>query len=98
MPAYVIAEHIVTDAAKFADYRTQVGPTMAKFGGRLLTKGGSHRMPEGGHWKPERVVIVEFPDMDAVERWYASLEYQRLVALRKSCTSDLDMLFFLEGV
>jgi hypothetical protein len=22
-------------------------------------------MPEGGHWKPERVVIIEFPDTDA---------------------------------
>ena len=63
MPAYLIAEHIITDAAKFEEYRTKVGPMMAKHGARYLTKGGSHKMPEGGHWKPERVVVIQFPDM-----------------------------------
>jgi uncharacterized protein (DUF1330 family) len=90
MPAYVIAEHIITDAAKFEEYRTKVGLMMAKYGARYLTKGGSHRMPEGGHWKPERVVIIEFPDMVALNAWYTSAEYQPLIALRKQCTSDQD--------
>ena len=97
MPAYLIAEHIITDAAKFEEYRTKVGPMIARYGGRYLTKGGSHKLPEGGHWKPERVVIIEFPDMDSLDRWYSSAEYQPLIALRKACTSDLDMLFTLEG-
>ena len=97
MPAYLVVEHIITDAAKFEEYRTKVGPMIAKFGGRYLTKGGSHKMPEGGHWKPERVVIIEFPDMDALNAWYNAPEYQPLIALRKQCTSDLDMLFTLEG-
>ena len=97
MPAYAIAEHIITDAAKFEEYRTKVGPMIAKHGGRYLTKGGRHKLPEGGHWKPERVVIIEFPDMDSLYRWYNSSEYQPFIAPRKSCTSDLDMLFILEG-
>ncbi|HUP08099.1 MAG TPA: DUF1330 domain-containing protein [Caldimonas sp.] len=98
MPAYLVVEHIITDAAQFEEYRTQVAPMIAKYGGRYLTKGGSHRFPEGGHWKPERVVIIEFPDMPSLDRWYTSPEYQPLIALRKKCTSDLDMLITLEGV
>ena len=97
MPAYLIVEHIITDAAKFEEYRKQVGPMMAKYGARYLTKGGSHKMPEGGHWNPERVVIIEFPDMERLNAWYTSAEYQPLMALRKACTSDQDMLFVLEG-
>jgi uncharacterized protein (DUF1330 family) len=97
MPAYVIAEHVITDAAKFEEYRTKVGPMMAKYGGRYLTKGAVHKMPEGGHWKPERLVIIEFPDMAAINAWYGSAEYQPLIALRKQATSELDMVFFLEG-
>jgi uncharacterized protein (DUF1330 family) len=58
MAAYLIVEHIITDPAKFEEYRTKAGPMIAKYGWRYLTKGGSHKMPEGGHWKPERVVIV----------------------------------------
>src|SRR6516165_3289495 len=97
MPAYLIAEHIVTDPAKFQEYVTKVRPLIAKHGGRYLTKGSTHKLPESGHWKPERVVVIEFPDMDVLNAWYNSREYQPLIALRKSCTSNQDMLFVLEG-
>lgn len=97
MSAYLVVEHLITDAAKFEEYRTKVAPMIAKYGGRYLTKGGSHKFPEGGHWKPDRVVIIEFPDMHALDAWYASPEYQPLIALRKQCTSELDMLITLDG-
>ena len=97
MPAYVIAEHVITDARKFDEYRAKAGPLIAKYGGRYLTKAGSHKMPEGGHWKPERVVVIEFPDMAALNAWYNAAEYQPLIALRKAATSDHDMVITLEG-
>jgi uncharacterized protein (DUF1330 family) len=97
MPAYLVVEHIITDSAKFDEYRTKVGPLIAAFGGRYLTKGTTHLLPEGGHWKPERMVVIEFPDMNALQAWYGSPEYRPLIDLRKQCTSELDMLFFLEG-
>ena len=98
MSAYLIVEHVIIDAAKFEEYRSTVAPMIAKHGGRYLTKGNAHKFPEGGHWAPERVVIIEFPDMKALNAWYTSPEYQPLIALRKQCTSDLDMLITLEGV
>ena len=94
----VIAEHKITDASKFEEYKVKVGPMMAKYGGRYLTRGDDLKIPEGGHWTPERVVIVEFPDMASLNAWYTSPEYQPLIALRKSCTSDQDMMFTMEGV
>jgi uncharacterized protein (DUF1330 family) len=45
----------------------------------------------------ERVVIIEFSDMAALNAWYNSPEYQPLIALRQGSTSDLDMLITLEG-
>ena len=39
---FVIAEHIVTDEAKFHEFRTKVELMMAKHGGRYLTKGSAH--------------------------------------------------------
>ena len=98
MPAYYIAEHIITDPVKFEEYRVKVGPMIAKHGGRYLTKGGSHKFPENAHWKPERVVIIEFPDMANLDAWYNSTEYQPLFALRKQSTSEHDMVITLEGV
>jgi uncharacterized protein (DUF1330 family) len=98
MPAYYIAEHIIIDDAKFEEYRAKVAPMIAKHGGRYITRAGSHKMPEGGHWKPERVVIIEFPDMDSLDAWYGSVDYQPLLMLRKQATSKLDMVITLEGV
>jgi uncharacterized protein (DUF1330 family) len=51
MPAYLIAEHIITDAAKFEEYRTKVGPMMAKYGARYLTKSGGQK--NAGGWPLE---------------------------------------------
>ena len=97
MPAYLIAEHTITDAAKFEEYRLKVGPLIAKHGGRYITKGGSHVVLEKDNavWQPGRVVIVEFPDIAALNAWYNSLEYQPLIALRQA--SAKDMLITLEG-
>jgi uncharacterized protein (DUF1330 family) len=98
MPAFYIAEHIITDSETFEEYRVKVGPMIVRYGGRYLTKGGSHKFPEEAHWKPERVVIIEFPDMGSLDAWYNSAEYQPLLALRKQSTSDKDMVIILEGI
>ena len=45
LPAYLVVEHIITDAVRFEEYRTKVAPMIAKHGGRYLTKGGSHKFP-----------------------------------------------------
>jgi uncharacterized protein (DUF1330 family) len=97
MPAYLIAEHTITDSAKFEEYRVKVGPLIAKHGGRYITKGGSHVVLEKDNavWQPGRVVIVEFPDMATLNAWYNSTEYQPLIALRQA--SAKDMLITLEG-
>ena len=97
MAAYIIAEHTITNAEKFEEYRTKVGPIIAKHGGRYISKAGSHAIleKENAVWQPERVVIIEFPDMAALKAWYHSPEYQPLIALRQA--SAKDMLIAVEG-
>jgi uncharacterized protein (DUF1330 family) len=97
MPAYLIAEHTITDPTKFEEYRVKVAPMIAKHGGRYITKGGSHVVLEKDNavWQPGRVVIVEFPDMIALNAWYTSPEYEPLIALRREAAKD--MLIALEG-
>ena len=98
MAAYIIVEHKITDPVKFEEYRTKVGPMIAKHGGRYLTKGGTHKLLEPGHWHPDRVAIIEFPDMVALNAWYTSTEYQPLIALRLSAVdTNFDMLITVDG-
>lgn len=96
MAAYLIAEHKITDPERFEEYRKATLPILERYGARYLTKGGSHKILEKGYWQPDRVVIIEFPNMDALNAWYAAEDYQPLIALRQ--TAAIDMLITLEGV
>ena len=95
MPAYYIGEHKITNAEAFDDYLRQVIPMIARFGGRYLTKAGTHEVLEGD-WQPNRVVIIEFPDKASIRAWYRAAEYQPLVALRR--TAATDVMIALDGV
>ncbi|MBV9064713.1 MAG: DUF1330 domain-containing protein [Methylobacteriaceae bacterium] len=98
MAAYLIVQQTVRDAAKLEEYRAKVGPILAKHGGRFLTKSGSHKLLVGMQTMPDRVAIVEFPDMAALNTWYNSAEYQPLIALRQSAVDrHTEVLITLEG-
>jgi len=81
MPAFIVGTIRVTDAEAWQGYVQRVGATFAQEGGRVLLRGAIARELSG---RPhgDRVVVAEFPDLDALLRWHESPEYQSLVALR----------------
>jgi uncharacterized protein (DUF1330 family) len=83
MAAYLIANLNIFDPKTYDTYRAQVKPLVEKFGGRFLVRGGKHESLEGT-WVPTRLVVLEFPDMAALKRWYASPDYTALIELRQS--------------
>lgn len=87
MTAYVIADTDITDHRAYDEYKRQVAPMIAKFGGRFLVRGGNHVVLEGS-WRPHRLVVIEFPSMDALTAWYNSPEYAPLLALRQPAAKD----------
>lgn len=87
MAGYLIANIEVTDPAKFEEYRQKVTPVVEKFGGRYLVRGGDIRRLEG-HFNG--LVVLEFPTLEAAQRFYDSPEYQPILRLRlASARSDL---------
>lgn len=87
MTAYVIADTHITDPKVYDQYKRQVAPVIAKFGGRFVVRGGKHVVLEGS-WQPHRLVVIEFPTMEAVTSWYNSPEYAPLLALRRPAATD----------
>jgi uncharacterized protein (DUF1330 family) len=81
MPAYILAEIHVTDAAAYEPYRPLAAASIARFGGRFLVRGGKVDVFEGAP-EPERMVVIEFPDADTARRWYNSEEYQAALKIR----------------
>lgn len=81
MSAYVLVDVEVHDPEALAAYRKIGLPTIAAHGGRVLARSDDVVVLEG-EWKPRRMVIIEFDDIDAARRWHASPEYQCARALR----------------
>ncbi|MDD5249034.1 MAG: DUF1330 domain-containing protein [Rhodocyclaceae bacterium] len=88
--AYLVVDAKSHAPAMMAEYRRLAQLAVEKFGGRYLLRGGAYEVVEGD-WRPERLVIVEFPSLEMAKTFYASPEY---VAARKSRegVSDFDML------
>lgn len=61
-------------------YLERVEDTLVPFGGRYLAQGVPDAVKEGS-WAGS-VVLIEFPDRAAIDGWYASEEYQRILPLR----------------
>jgi uncharacterized protein (DUF1330 family) len=95
MAAYVIVDIEVTDPAGIEAYRQRVPATIAAYGGRFLVRGGPHEVVEGG-WHPRRLVVLEFPSLAQVRRWYNSEEYRELKVMRLGASRA--NLVFVDGV
>jgi uncharacterized protein (DUF1330 family) len=95
MAAYLVVQVDVKDPVRYADYRTMVPPTLAKYGGRFIVRGGKTETLEGD-WAPTRFVVVEFPSVEQAKAWWASPEYTEAKALRQA-TSETQMIV-VEGV
>lgn len=95
MSAYVIANVTVKDPVRYEDYRRLVTPTLAKFGGRFIIRGGRVDVLEGD-WRPSRLVLIEFPSADAAREWWSSPEYSEARRIRQATSEGT--LLLLEGV
>ena len=81
MAAYLIADLDITDPVVFEEYRQQVAPLVAKYGGKYVVRGGAIETVEGD-WSPKRLVILEFENVDRLKAWYEGDDYRPVMALR----------------
>jgi len=78
---YFIGEVDITNPDGYEGYRAQVVPTVQKYGGRFLTRGGDPKLIEGSN-QAKRIVILEFDSPEQAAAWYNSPEYQAILPIR----------------
>jgi uncharacterized protein (DUF1330 family) len=82
MPAYVIVETDITDPERYERYKAASPGAVAAAGGRFVVRGGELAVLEGD-WQPSRLVVLEFEDLAAAQRWYDSERYREARKLRE---------------
>ena len=86
MSAYVLFQIEVTDAALYENYKEAAPASVALYGGRYLSRGGSSEALQGV-WEAERTTIIEFSSAAAARTWHDSKEYAPARAIRDKAAS-----------
>jgi uncharacterized protein (DUF1330 family) len=100
MTAYLISEVEVADPDGWDRYAAIAAPAIGRYGGRYLVRRASPEVAERD-WPDvqppdQQVIVVEFPTMDALHRWYGSADYAPALSIRKTAVKR--RLLFVHGV
>ena len=78
---YSISSITVKDWDTYREYMNHVPAIIEKYGGRYLVRGGDI-ISDDTSWQPQRVVILEFPDLAQMKAFRDSDEYKPVAELR----------------
>jgi len=76
------------------EYLERIDATLAPYGGHFIVHGGRPDMREGT--APGTLIVIEFPDRESAEQWYASDAYQAILPLRTE--NSTSTVFLIDGV
>jgi len=86
MSAYLVVDLTIHDMESIEDYRSKALPLVAKEGGRLIALDDAPVQFE--NWEATNMLIIEFPDMTAIQRLFASCEYAPLALQRQAAAGS----------
>jgi uncharacterized protein (DUF1330 family) len=100
MPGYVALLVDIHDGQKFMEYARQVHPLFSDFEGRAFMRGPITEVVEGELPTGEdtRLVLFEFPTVEAAKKFWDSDEYQRTIPLREPPVATTYAAFVVDGV
>lgn len=87
MKAYLVLDLTVNDFGRLKKYIAEIPAFIAKHSGRYIVQGTQPTAIEGD-WKPERMVIIEFPERENAEAFLGDPEIQDLFRVRHETTTS----------
>ncbi|MDO9561279.1 MAG: DUF1330 domain-containing protein [Bradyrhizobium sp.] len=87
MKAYLVLDFSISDFDGFRKYIAEIPAFIAKHSGKYIVRGGEPTIIEGD-WKPERMVILEFPEREKAEAFLGDPEIQDLFKVRYDTTTS----------
>lgn len=97
MAVYMVAiAQIPNRESGRSPYGTAVGKLVAKYGGKYVARGGPVQLLEGEWGDRQRLVISRWPDLETVNRFWNSKEYQEEVKPLRDGMGIFDVGIFEE--
>ena len=89
MPAYWVARSRINDAVEYKKYTDLVPGIIARYGGKVLARGGRYRIMEGPD-KFHRFIVIEFPSFELAVACFNSPEYAAASAFRRNGAGEVE--------
>lgn len=86
MKTYVIGNLTITDPERYQIYAAKVRELVSACGGRFVVWSTDHQTFEGD-WRPNRLLVIEFPSRDIYDRFFHSAEYQAIIPVRQAAST-----------
>ena len=87
MKAYLVLDLKIHDFSSFREYIDNVPSFIRKHGGKYIVQ-GAEPTPMEGDWRPERMVILEFPARENAKAFLGDPEFKDLLAIRHRTTTS----------
>jgi uncharacterized protein (DUF1330 family) len=84
MAAFLLVDTAIENVAEYEKYKALAKPIAEQYGGIYRVRGGNMDVLEADLWSPTRMVIIEFPDMQAARAFADSAEYAPVKPLRRN--------------
>jgi uncharacterized protein (DUF1330 family) len=95
MPAYWVARSRIKDPVEYKKYTDRVPGIIARYGGKVLARGGKYQVMEGPE-KFHRFVVIEFPTFEQGVACFTSKEYDEAAAFRRAGAGEVETII-VEG-
>jgi len=96
MPAYWVARSKINDPVEYKKYTDQVPGIIARYGGKVLARGGRYQIMEGPD-KFHRFVVIEFPTFEQGVACFQSKEYDDAAAFRRNGAGEVETIMVEAG-
>lgn len=95
MSAYWVARSRIVDPVEYKKYTDRVPAILAKYGGKVLARGGRYQTMEGPQ-KFHRFVVIEFSTFEQGVACFTSKEYDEAAAFRRKGAGEVETIM-VEG-
>jgi uncharacterized protein (DUF1330 family) len=98
MTAYFIIDLNVPNPQKLAEYEAAANPLLKKHGAKVLTRATADDYDViEGNWRPRRLVILEYPSLEAIHQFYNDPEFQPAKKARQAVRGAVANAIAVEG-
>jgi len=87
LKAYLILDLTIHDLAAFRPYIAAIPGFIEKHSGKYIVQGAQPTAMEGD-WRPERMVVIEFPSRENAQRFLNDPDCQDLFRVRHETTTS----------